>query len=174
MTSYQLTRDYAVPADYGTDPRRPWERRPNDGPECPWTVTVAALIAFACGFLNVFGALLTIDVLAYWNSIQQFTKHSRGHFYFDLLSASVFGLSLLWGGFAARRGLGAAPLFLSAAGLVAYHMALPMGVSTGHAGWVLSWYDLGLLIVALLATRSSEDFFRAETATAPESASRRA
>jgi predicted MFS family arabinose efflux permease len=69
-------------------------------------------------------------------------------------------------------GLDARALFLSAAGLVAYHMALPMGVSTGHAGWVLSGYDVGLLIVALLATRSSRDFFRAQIATAPERASR--
>ncbi len=73
MTTYQPARGYAVPADHGTDPGRPWERRPNDGAERPWTVSVAAFIAFVFGFLTVFGALLTIDVLAHWNSVQQFT-----------------------------------------------------------------------------------------------------
>jgi hypothetical protein len=43
MTSYQPAREYAVPADYGTDPRRPWERRPDDGAQCPWTVTLRRL-----------------------------------------------------------------------------------------------------------------------------------
>ncbi len=101
------------------------------------------------------------------------TKHSRGHFYFDLLLASIFGLSLLWGGFAAWRGLGAAPLFLVATGLV-YHMAAPVVEGAEHAGRLLSWYDFALLIVGLLATRSSKDFFHAGTAKPPESASRRA
>jgi hypothetical protein len=173
-TSYQPACAEGLPADYGTDPRRPWERRPGDGARRPWTVTVASLIAFAFGFLKIFAVVLTVDVLKHWNLVQSHTTFPRGHFYFELLIALVFGLSLLWGGFAAWRGLDARALFVSAAGLVSYHMLWPMVVGAGHAGYVLSGYDLALLIVALLATRSSRDYFRARTGTVPESASRRA
>lgn len=100
-------------------------------------MAVAALVAFGFGLLKVFCALLIIDVLAHWSSVQQFTKHSRWHFYIDLLIASAFGLSLLWGGFAAWRGLGARPLFVAGMSLASYRMAAPAVERAGPAGWVL-------------------------------------
>jgi hypothetical protein len=64
---------------------------------------LAALIAFVSGVLKVLAALMTVDVLNHWNFVQSHTKHSEGYFHLELLMASVFGLSLLWGGFAAWR-----------------------------------------------------------------------
>ncbi len=174
MTIQRPAGECTLPADCGTNPAQPWGLRADGGARVPWTVTVAALIAFAFAILKVLVALLAVDILKHWDLIQPHTHHSRGHFYFVLLMSAIFGLSLLWGGFAAWRGLGARPLFLAAIGLVSFEMVAPVVESPGHAGWVLSWYDFALVILALLATRSSKEFFRAQTAPAPESATRRA
>jgi hypothetical protein len=80
--------------------------------------------------------------------------------YIEQLLTVVLGRSLLWGGFAAWRGLYGKALFLSAV-TSCRHMISPMVVGVGHAGAVVSGYDFALLIVAPLPTRSGRDHFRA-------------
>ncbi len=158
VTSDQPMTTDELPVDY--DCERWWESLRRDDVRRPWTVTVASLLAFAFAILKMLVVLLDLVVLEHWNVVRPYTTLSRGHICFEMLVAAVLGLSLLWAGFAAWRGLDDRALFLSAAGVVFYQMISPLFAGAHHGAGVLSGYDLGLLIVALLATRSSRDYFR--------------
>ena len=158
ITSDQPTTTDELPADH--DCERWWNGRRWDAVRRPWTVTVASLLAFAFGILKMLVVLLGLVVLEHWNVVRPYTTLSRGHICCELLVAAVLGVALLWAGFAAWRGLDDRALFLSAAGVVFYQMISPLFAGAHRGAGVLSWYDLGLLIVALLATRSSREYFR--------------
>lgn len=161
-TRYRPAREDGSTLDYGMNPDRPWERRQDDAAGRPWTVTVASLLAFAFAGFHAFVALVGFDVLWHWDLVAGRSSMSRGDIGFRELLAVVFGLAFLWGGFAAWRGLDRRALILTGLGMLAPHIFHAVVDDAWHALLRPHAYEIGLLVVVLLTTPSSRDYFRGE------------
>jgi hypothetical protein len=149
-----------LPADYGRNPDRPWERR-RGGSGRPWTVTVAALIAFLFVAISAIVVFFSVMALMQWNPAVAQKQHlSHAYVYQALVANVVLGALVLWGAIAAWQGMTGKSLFIGAVVVAAFHIVTAIVASVPRPVTLSVHVIACVLVMALLVTRSSRAYFR--------------